>query len=330
MTGTGPYANASSWMGLAIETTRGTAAAAPSVFVPVKSPKIQPVLTTVDNDSVIGSMVQVIDQITTVRHDEYTFTCMAYLDTLPHLLRGLLGSPDTLVGTASPYTHTLSLLNNDPTNGNQPPSYTFFDYDGFTLRTMAGGQVDEIGIKFTATGLVELTVKVQTMPYVAGGSVPSTAFSTVSAAPSWSCTASVNSVSTVPIVDGTLSFKRAVKALHTLGQQSPYRLFAGPLDASGGQLTIIHKDDSVQNLGLAGTAFPLVLTFNPPANAGQSFAFQMSTVKASQTHQERGGDGVMITQIDLKALPNATDATTAGGGVSAVKVTIVNSQSVAY
>ena len=56
----------------------------------------------------------------------------------------------------------------------------------------------------------------------------------------------------------------------------------------------------------------------------------MSNVKASQTHQERGGDGVMITQMDFKGLPNATDATTAGGGVSSVKATIVNAQSATY
>lgn len=330
MTGTGPYANASSWMGLAIETTRGTAAATPSTFIPVKTPKIQPTLTTVDNDSYVGSMVQTIDQVITARHDEYSFTCYAYLDTLPHLIRALLGSTDTVTGTAVPYTHAFSLLNNDPTNGNQPPSYTFFDYDGSTLRTMAGGQLDELQFKFTATGLVEISVKVMTMPYVAGGSIPSTSFSTVPAAPSWSSTVSLNSVSTVAITDGTLSFKRGVKPLHTLGQQAPYRLFAGPLDASGGQLTIIHKDDTQQNLGLNGTAFPLLITFNPPSNSGQSFAFQLSNVKASQTHQERGGDGVIITQMDLKGLPNATDALTAGGGISPVKVTITNAQSTQY
>jgi hypothetical protein len=328
MTGTGPYANSSSIMGMAIEAVRGTAASVPVLWIPVKSPKIQPVLTQVLNDSLVGSMVQNVDQIITARHDEYTFTCLAYVDTLPALIRGLLGGTDTIVGTASPYTHTISLLNNDVTNGNQPPSYTFFDWDGYILRTMAGGQIDDLSFKFTASGLVEVTVKVQTMPYVAAGGAPSSAFTTVGAAPAWSAAASLNSVTTTPIVDGTLSFKRNVKAIHTLGQTAPFRLFAGPLDCSGSNLTVINAADVEQNLALAGTAFPLSLTFNPPASSGLSFKFQMSTVKAAQTHQERSGDGMIITQLDLLPLPNSTDA--ASGGLSPVKFVGVTAQATTY
>lgn len=317
MTGTGPYANSSAQLGMAIEATRGTAAATPTYWIPVKSPKIQPVLTQVVNDSQIGSAVAAIDQIITARHDELTFTCMAYVDTLPALIRGLLGSPDTIVGTTSPYTHTMSLLNNDPTNGNQPPSYTFFLADGYGLRTLAAGQVDELSFKFTATGLVEVTVKVQCMPYTYNSTVPSSAFTTVEAAPAWSCTTSLNSVTTTPIVDGTLSFKRGVKAVAALGSLSPYRLFAGPLDTSGSNLTVINQADTEQNLALAGTSFPLSLTFSPPTSSGLSFKFQMSNVKAAQTHQEQGGDGFVVTMMDLLPLANATDAT--AGGLSPVK-----------
>ena len=327
MTGTGPYANSSSMMAMAIETVRGTAASAPVLWIPVKSPKIQPVVTQVVNDSLIGSMVQDVDQIITARHDEYSFSCLAYVDTLPALLRGLLGGVDTITLTG-PYQHVISLLNNDPSNGNQPPSYTFFDWDGYILRTMAGGQIDDLSFKFTATGLVEITVKVQTLPYVASGGVPTSAFTTVGAAPAWSCVTSFNSVSTTPIVEGALSFKRNVKAVQTLGQIAPFRLFAGPLDCSGSSLTVINAADVEQNLALAGTAFPLSLTFSPPASSGNSFKFQMSTVKASQTHQERSGDGMIVTQLDLLPLPNSTDA--ASGGLSPVKFTALTAQGTTY
>ena len=50
----------------------------------------------------------------------------------------------------------------------------------------------------------------------------------------------------------------------------------------------------------------------------------MSTVKGAQTHQEQGGDGFVITQLDLLPLPNATDA--ASGGVSPVKFTALTAQ----
>lgn len=328
MAGTGPYSNSSSIMGMTLEAVRGTAAALPLIWIPTKAPKIQPVLTQVLNDSLVGSMVAAIDQVVTARHDEYTFTCLAYVDTLPALMRALLGGVDTIVGTASPYTHSISLLNNDSVNGNQPPSYTFYDWDGYILRTMAGGQVDELSFKFTSTGLVEVTVKVLTMPYVAAGGAPASAFTTVGAAPSWACATSFNSITTTPIVEGALSFKRGVKALHTLGQLAPYRIFAGPLDCSGASLTVINAADVEQNLALAGTSFPLSLTFSPPASPTFSFKFQMSTVKAAQTHQERGGDGMIVTQLDLYPLPNATDA--ASGGLSPVKFTGLTGQATTY
>lgn len=327
MTGTGPYANSSSWTAMAIETVRGTPAAAPTYWIPVKTPKITPTITEVNDDGLRGSAVAVYDQIPTVRHDEYTFTCAAYVDTLPALMRALLGSTDTITGTTPTFTHTISLLNNDPTDGNQPPSYTFFDYDGYTLRTLPGGQIDEVSFKFTATGLVEVTVKVFAMPYTAGGAVPATAFTAVEAAPAWSCTTSLNSVSTTPIVDGSLSFKRNVKPIHILGQQAPFRLWAGELDSSG-QLTVINQNDAEQSLYLNGTAFPLALTFNPPTSTGDSFKFTMSHVKAKAASQDRGSDGLIVTVLDLLPLPNATDA--GSGGVAPVQFVAVTSQATTY
>jgi hypothetical protein len=293
----------------------------------VKTPKIQPVLTQVTDEGLRGSMAVQYDQVITARHDEYTFTTLAYVDTLPALMRGLLGGTDVITGTTN-YSHTISLLNNDGSNGNQPPSYTFFDWDGYILRTMPGGQVDEVQLKFTATGLVEVTVKVQTMAYVAAGGMPTSAFTTVSATPSWSCTTSLNSVATTPIVEGTLSFKRGVKALHTLGQTNPYRLFAGPLDTSGSSLVVINAADVEQNLALAGTAFPLSFLFSPPSSPSMSFKYQMTNVKASNTVQERGSDGMIITTLTLLPLPNSTDANS--GGLSPVKFIGVTTQATTY
>lgn len=324
---TGPYANSSSIVAMAIETVRGTAAATPTYFIPAKNPKITPVITQVNVDPLIGSMVMVDDQIPTVRHDEYEFTTWAYVDTLGALLRGLLGGADTITGTAAPYTHVISLLNNSPSTGNQPPSYTFFDWDGYQLRTMAGGQVDEIDLKFTATGLVEVTVKVLTLPYVATGVAPTATFSTVEAAPSWSVTTSLNAVTTTPIIDGSITLKRGVKPVNTLGQQAPLALFAGPLDITAA-LTVINQADTELNLYLAGTAFDLSLTFSPPTSSGLSFAFDMAKVKVKAAHPERGTDGYITVPLDLMPLPNAANA--GSGGVSPIKATLVTAQATTY
>lgn len=328
-TGTGPYANSNSWFGMALETVPGTAEAAPDIFIPVKDPKITPQFTQVTDDGLRGSMVDVFDQVQGVRHDEYGFTCMAYLDTLAALVHGCLGGVDTITGAATPYTHKIGLLNNDPSHGNQPPSYTLFDYDGYKLRSMAGAKIDELSIKFTATGLVEVTVKALTLPYtVLTGALPATSFSDVDAAPAWSCAASLAGTANSRITDGTIDLKRGVKAIHTLGQQAPFSLFAGPLSASG-KLTVINSDDTEQNYLINDTAFAVGVTFSPPsADAGDSFGFTMSTVKAKSSVQSRGGDGMIVTDLDLQPLPNSTDAT--DGGVSPISFTAINAQSTGY
>lgn len=327
MTGTGPYANTSIVVGLKLEAVRGTAETAPDTYIPVKAPKITPTITQVNVDPFIGSMTTVVDQIATVRYDLLEFTTWAYVDTLPSLIRGLLGSPDTITGTASPYTHVFSVLNNTYDTGNQPPSYTFFMWDGYQTRTMAGGQVDELDFKFTATGLVEVTVKVMTFPNVATSTALTPTFTTVEPAPAWSVATSLNAVTTTPIVDGSITLKRGVKPVFTLGQVAPFVLYAQGLDITAA-LTVINAADVELGLYLNGTAFPLSLTFSPPTSAGLSFAFAMDRVKVKDAHQEPGSDGFITTVMNLLPLPNATDAT--AGGQSAIKFTALTARATTY
>lgn len=324
---TNVYTNSSSWMAMAIETSYGTVAATPAYWIPVKSPKIQAVITEVDDDSFRGSMVKVYDQIPTVRHDEYTFTCLTYISTLPALLRSILGSTDTITGTVAPYTHTIGLLNNAPTTGNQPPSYTFFDFDGYVVRQIGMGQVDELNIKFTATGLVELTVKVLGAPFTLRGTVPSTAFDAIEAAPSWSCTPTLNSVASSTLVDGEIDMKRGSKPVHVIGQQGPYKIQVGPLEITG-KLTVINQTDTELGWYLNNSQIPISLLFTPPTASADTFTFQMSTVKFSNGSQDRGPDELIVTALDMKPLPNSTDAV--AGGVSPIKTICLTSQSTTY
>lgn len=320
------YANSSSWMGVAIETTYGTPVALPTFWIPVKNPKITPVLTVVEDDALRGSMASVYDLVPTVRHDEYTFTTFMYYDALPYFMRSVLGSTDGISGTTPNYTHAFSLLNNALVTGNQPPSYTFFDFDGYQMRQMAMGQVDELGLKFTATGLVEVTVKILSAPYIALAGTTAT-LSTVSAQPSWDITATLNSVANPRVVEGEINFKRNSKPLHVLGQQGPYKIQVGALSVQG-KMTVLNTDDTEQNWFLNGTQIPQTLLFTPPAAAPKTTTFQMSTCKLRMSGQERGGDNVIITSYDFEALPNATDAT--AGGVSPIKSSHVTAQATTY
>lgn len=321
------YANSSSWMSMAIESDIGSVASVPTWWIPVQTPKITPSITEVIDEGFRGSMVKNYMQIPTVRHDEYTFTTYAYISTMPALFRSLLGSPDGITGTAAPYTHTIGLLNNDPTNANQPPSYTFFDYDGFRVRQLPAGQVDEIGIKFTATGLVELTVKVMAFPFTVRGSIPTPNFDTIQATAAWAGTPTIDNTVNTRLVDGELSLKRGVKPVHVLGQQGPYRLQVGPLEISG-SLTVINTDDTELDYYLLDQLFPVSLLFQPYQNPTDTWTLQMSTCKSANASQERGEDELIVTSFDLMPLPNLTDAV--AGGLSPFKFIGNSPQATSY
>jgi hypothetical protein len=99
------YAVAQTQIGLAIESTRGTAAA-PQFWEPVKGPKYKPDLTMIPDDTLQGSMVAVYNQIPGMRYDSHGWDAYPYLDSFPVFLRAELGSADTL--TTAPTSTTLA------------------------------------------------------------------------------------------------------------------------------------------------------------------------------------------------------------------------------
>lgn len=86
-------------VGIAIETERGVALP-PEFWLPVSGPKYKPDLQLLPDNAMRGSMVTLYDEVPGLRFDSYAWDSFPYLDTLPVLLRSLLGSPDTV--TAAP------------------------------------------------------------------------------------------------------------------------------------------------------------------------------------------------------------------------------------
>lgn len=99
------YATAQTQIGLAIETTRGTAAP-PDFWVPVKAPKYKPELTLIEDDTLQGSMVSTYDLVPGLRYDSHGWDSYPYLDSFPVLVRAELGSSDTM--TTAPTSTTLA------------------------------------------------------------------------------------------------------------------------------------------------------------------------------------------------------------------------------
>lgn len=97
------YATSQTQVGLAIETTRGTAEA-PTFWVPTKAPKYKPDLTLIVDDTLQGSMVKTYDLIPGLRYDGHGWDSYPYMDSFPVFVRAELGSTDTLTTAPAPTT----------------------------------------------------------------------------------------------------------------------------------------------------------------------------------------------------------------------------------
>lgn len=322
-----PFAPAQSYMGLALEAVRGTAVP-PTFFIPVVNPQLTPTITEVEDKAFRGSMADVYDLVAAQRFDEYTFDTQMRADTMPVFWRALLGSTDAVTGSVAPYTHTIGLLNNAGSTGNQPPSMTIVDTNGFNSRQITAAQLDEVSLKFAADGLVDMSVKASGNPSTVITPAPTSSFTSLSAAPTWGCVVTIGGTVSAKLVDGELDFKRNVKPIFTANNtQSPYRLWT-PFLSCAGKMTLVYEDDTDLANYLNGNTLTTVFQFNQPSVAGENVTIQMSSVKYKTGKVVRGSKEWIETEVELQPLPNSTDAV--AGGVAAVKTITANAQSTAY
>lgn len=316
-----PFASARQWLALGRETTPNTKVAA-TWYLPAKSPQWTPNIQMLDDTGIRGSMVDVYDQVAGIRHDTMDWTMDVYADTVPALFRAALGSADTVTGTTSPYTHSIGLLN---TGTGQPPSYTVAFFDGNEEWQIGGCQVDELGFKANATGLLEATVKMVGFPATQSGTDTPT-FSTVEAAPSWDCVVSIGGTAITKTMDLSVDLKRGTKPIEAItGTQAPYAIWTGPL-ATSGMLTVVYESDAEFNYFLTNAkGEALDAKFTDPA--GNTVDLHLST-PAFKTGKKTAGKEWVEVELGFIGLPNATDAV--AGGVSPVKATVVNTVSAAY
>lgn len=97
------------WLGIAKETTYGTAPAGPTYWIPVDSPKWDPKITALVDTALRGDMGTQYGQAQGMRYDEVTYKTYLYPDTcFPHFLAAL-GTADAGGTTlATPATPTAS------------------------------------------------------------------------------------------------------------------------------------------------------------------------------------------------------------------------------
>lgn len=313
------------YVGLGVQTARGSAGTL-NYFPAVRSPEFTPMVTQLEDKGLRGSMADVFNLVQGVRHDEVGWSGDVFLDSIPALLRSVLGSADTKTGTAAPVSHAFSLKNTVASNDTQPPAYTFTMWDGYAYRQFKDAQADSLSIKYTAANLLEYTYKALSLPFTTV-SAPTQVLPTLKPIPSWDASVTINGVSTAYLVDGSIDFKRGTKPIHAAaGSQAPYRLWAGPLSCSG-KITLVREDDTELNAYLANNQGTLDLTFTDPANPTQSLKLHMTSA-GFKSHKPNYGKEWIEQDLEFIGIPTSTDAT--DGGLSPVKATVTNAIITSY
>lgn len=318
-----------SYLGIAKE-TRPTPGSAPTAvaatdFIPFTSITPMDNIKYLDDKGMRGSMVDQYDVIQGTIHSEFEFAGDVFPDSIGYVVAGVLGDVTT-TGASAPYTHAISTLNSQATNG-QPPTFTLSDYYSLgtaSTRQFAGAQFASVDFKFTADALLTYTAKAFAFQSATAAN-PTPSFSTVTPLPAWTGAVTLNGSASTLLADGNCAISRPVTPIFTVaGVQRPYQLFAGPVSAAG-SLTLVFESDTELAYYLNNTRPALDIDFAQGVGAAAvEVKLHMSKCAFTVAKIERSKDYIELG-VTYKAQANTSDAG-ASAGYSPVKVTLKNAK----
>ena len=311
-----------SYLGVALETTKGTAVTATN-FVPITMNTFKPVdvIDPLYDMGIRGSMVENYQYVQGRRHSTVDFGGPVFADTVGYWIAGILGDVAT-TGTG-PYTHVMAVKNEVGSNVDaQPKALTITDFYAANTRQYPGCQITDFGLTFNADGMLEYTVKAMGWPS-ATTTAPTPSFSSVLPTQVWTGVVTIGGTTIGYVTTGTLDLSRKSEAIFALtGTQSPYQVFLGALTAKG-KLTFVMQDDTELTRFINNTQPAITVTFSTGSGStATEVAFQISKGAYNTAEIDRSGDYVTIA-VDIEGLGNSTDAG-ATGGYSPVKFTLIN------
>lgn len=299
------------WLGLAKETTYGTPAAAPTMWIPVDSPHWEAKVTPLKDVGLRGSMASQFGQAQGMREDSLTYNSNIYSDsTFPHLM-ALLGGPDTVTGTAPTVTHKTSLLNLiDATHNAAPPSYTgyLFQDDG-KVAQIPGMILGELKINIKANELPNLNATWLGLP-ATFVTAPTNTPSTLQPMPPFTASVTIGGSASTKYTDLSIDIKRNVQSIAVLnGTPGALGVYGGELTVSG-SLNSIYQGTADYDLAalLANTQPALVVSLYTQGDATHPLTLQMSKVAYDTAAPQGTNSGWMTMAATFEALANATDA----------------------
>lgn len=318
-----PIPSNRSYVGIAKESTRGTAVA-PTASIPVTSITQHDEITQLLDTGLRGSMVDFYSATPGQAWSTWGCSGFAYPDSIGFWLASVL--PDVVTTGTGPYTHVFSALN---TGSGQPKGYTIADYDGLDAtsgaRYFPGAGVQDLTFKFDAMGA--LTYDVSTIAYPSSlvpTSAPTKTFGTLVPTPAYLPTVTIGGGAVTTVQSGDFKIARPITAIHAAtGSQSPYNLFSGKISVSG-NLLFVAEDETELLRYLNGTQPSLDISFGAGSNTGTAFVLHCTKAVYKPADIVRGKDYVEV-QVAWSAAANTTDVG-ASAGYSPVKVSLTNNK----
>lgn len=310
-----------SFIGVAKETTKGTAVA-PTAYIPVDTFEPLDNLSYFEDNAMRGSMVDTYNMVAGPIFSEISIGGPAFPDTFGWIIANLLGDLAT-TGASAPYSHVIAVKNS---GDGQPGALSFTDFYGMSggspARRFPGCQISEVGLKFTADGMLSWSGKTAGFAS-ATASKPTSSWTTIPPLPSWVGVLQIGGSQKTFIEQGEVNIKRGAIPIHTVdGTQAPYAIWVGPTVVDG-KLTCVHEDDTELNRYLAATTTALSFDWSTGASSALvQIKAVMSKVQYKVASIKRG-KSYIETEIDYKAIANTTDVG-ASGGFSSIKWTIQN------
>lgn len=331
------YPSAKQFVGLAKETTQGTAVTPLVATLPLDKFEPEDKPTWLDDTSFRGSMVNLVGEIQGVEIVEWSLEGPAFFDTLPYLLNNILG--DITDSGATPNVHAVSLLNSGT---GQPGSLTLVDWQGPPsasnfARVYPGACLSELTIKGNAeSSLIMLSAKGLAWPSSPIGTAPTANTSADTPYGAWRTLLGLGGVAgggtqVKTAREWEVTIKRALKAEYTLqGSQAPFVIFRGAVDVEGKINFSVPADESNSMTYLLSNTQPqLQLTVDNGLTLGSNRNLQVDIqLAAYQTSKINRGEEAVGYDTTFKAVANSTNAG-ASGGLSPIKVTVKNATAAA-
>lgn len=223
-------------------------------------------------------------------------------------------------------SHAFSLLNDEDSEGNQPPSYTLTDFAGDKWRALTAAQLDGLNISGSADALPKVTsswfANAATEP-----SEPSSSYSTAEAPPGWALQVAVGGTQIGYLVNWEFDLKRNVKNVPAItGTQAYYQHFASVLDATA-KITVLENTAATWLKAYEEGATETIDLILSDVKSGYAVEFHSTSAKFTSGELDRSKEWVEVP-LDIQLIPSATDAL--AGGVSPIKITVANGTSSEY